>query len=272
MFRRRNDRTGFTIVELLVASAITLGIVVLLGVIFGTITRIAARANQRIDAFRDARAALQVIERDLTGLVRNQRDSTGAATTLPAAYFALKDMYSDPGSVSATANNQQLYALIALKNSGAGDVCSVGYYCRWSTSRNAYNLHRLFNDSTVTYTHLTVPGVITTGYASETDLYSPAASDDILASYIWDFRITAFDSSGAEINTYPYVCDQSKTASTALPAVIEVAFKAMSPEAARTVASVSTNPNDWLDSSTQNYQRLIAPNAYNFQTRIHLHQ
>src|SRR5256885_1554201 len=125
----QSRRAAFTIVELLVASAITLGIVVLLGTIFGAVTQTASRANQRTDAFRDARAALQMIERDLSKLVRNQRDAAGTPLTRPAAYFALKNLYADPGSVSATSDNQQIYALVAIKNTGPGDVCSVGYYC-----------------------------------------------------------------------------------------------------------------------------------------------
>src|SRR5438067_9675688 len=118
MVRRQTRCFGFTIVELLVASAITLGIVVLLGVIFGSITRTTSRANQRTDAFRDARAALQIMARDLAGLVRNQRDSTGAPVTLPSAYLVCTtgsntnpaNIYADPAN-----GNQQLFALIATK-------------------------------------------------------------------------------------------------------------------------------------------------------------
>src|SRR2546430_3573445 len=114
MICRRRPLHAFTIVELLVASAITLGIVVLLGVIFGSITRTTSRANQRTDAFRDARAALQIMARDLAGLVRNQRDSTGVPVTLPSAYLVCTtgsntnpaNIYADP-----TNGNQQLFAL-----------------------------------------------------------------------------------------------------------------------------------------------------------------
>src|SRR5204862_6092509 len=92
-------RAGFTIVELLVASAITLGIVVLLGIMFGAITRTTSRANQRTDAFRDARAALQMMERDFSNLVRTQWEpdpfvsptpSTTQPVTRAAAYLAMK--------------------------------------------------------------------------------------------------------------------------------------------------------------------------------------
>src|SRR6476620_10188648 len=71
-FRLPRTREAFTIVELLIATAITALIVVLLGTMFGSLTSTTSRANQRIDSFRDARAALQMMERDLANLVRTQ--------------------------------------------------------------------------------------------------------------------------------------------------------------------------------------------------------
>src|SRR5258708_9632744 len=113
MDMRRQHCAAFTIVELLVASAITVGIVVLIGIIFTSVTRTTSRANQRIDAFRDARAALQMMERDFTGLVRTrwQPDPFTSPTpvitqplTRPPAYLTLKNIYTQPPS------NQQIYA------------------------------------------------------------------------------------------------------------------------------------------------------------------
>src|SRR4029077_6594974 len=63
---------GFTLVELLIAAVITVVIVVMLGLMLGSLMSSASHASQRIDAFRDARAALQMMERDLSNLVRTQ--------------------------------------------------------------------------------------------------------------------------------------------------------------------------------------------------------
>ena len=147
MLLNRKTCAGFTIVELLVAAAITVLIVVMLGTMFGSLINTTSRSNQRIDAFRDARAALQMMARDLSGLVRNQRDATGTPITRPAAYLALDNIYSDPAS-----GNQQIFALIATKNSGPGDVCAVGYYCRWDDQGGYnYSLRRFFRNSTATF-------------------------------------------------------------------------------------------------------------------------
>src|SRR6266487_2413050 len=280
--RNRRSRAAFTLVELLIATGITVAMVLMLGLMLGSLMSSASHATERVDAFRDARAALQMMERDLRNLVRTQWNpdpftnptpapcaaSTISTTrvTLPAAYFVLKDISGDPSTASN--RNQQLYALVAAKTTASsGDVCAVGYYCQWDNQLHAYSLRRFFRDSTDTFTVLqNAVG----GYASDSVLYAPAASDAVLAAYIWNFKITMYNSAGTVLNKYPYICDPNATTPNPLPAAIEIAFNAMSPQAARTVMSVSSSANDWMDTTTPNYQRLIAPHAYQFRSRINL--
>src|SRR5438034_9535071 len=61
---------GFTLVELLIATGITVAIVLMLGLMLGSLMGSASHTTARVDAFRDARAAMQMIERDLRNLVR----------------------------------------------------------------------------------------------------------------------------------------------------------------------------------------------------------
>lgn len=271
---RRNSLCGFTIVELLVAATITVVIVVLLGTMFGSMMKTSMRANQRIDAFRDARAALQMIKRDLSNLVRAQ----------PSAYFAMSDIYTDPNTSST--KNRQLYALCALKNQpagvaahAAGDLCAVGYYCRWETNR--YALRRHFRDSTATFGAFQAngPGVymapINPANPAAT-LYAPSTSDDLLATNVWNLQITAYDNAGNIVREnpgdpnssakYPLVINPA-VPTVALPTAIEISFNAMSSDAARTIRSTSPTPEDWMTSTPSN-QRLIAPYTYEFRTRI----
>jgi type II secretory pathway pseudopilin PulG len=286
--RRRAPRScaAFTLAELLVATGITAGIVLMLGWMLGALMGTASHANARVDAFRDARAALQLMERDLRNLVRTQwspdpftnptplpcQPSAVSTTsvTLPAAYFALDSSPTSPYPDPATTGNknQQLYALVADRtSSSSGDVCAVGYYCRWDDQLHAYSLRRFFHDSATTFTAMKgAPG----SYAGESVLYTPASSDAVLAAYVWNLKITLYDAAGTPYTTDPCICDFSATSPRQLPAAIEISFNAMSPQAARAVMSVSSAPNDWMDTTTQNYQRLILPNAYQFRSRINL--
>src|SRR5437899_9920387 len=274
--KQRERVSAFTLAELLIATGITAGMVLMLGWMLGSLMGSASRTTERVDAFRDARAALQMIERDLRNLVRTQWNPdpftnptpapcaasaiSTTRVTLPAAYFALDSLYSDPA-----AGNQQLYALVAEKTpASSGDLCAVGYYCAWDTQLHAYSLRRFFRALTVS----DIQGFGT--YAGESVLYSPGSSDPVLAAYVWNLQITLYDAAGNRYTPPRCVCDQAATTPIMLPAAIEISFNAMSPQAARTVMSVSSSPNDWMDTTTQTYQRLVLPHAYQFRSRINL--
>jgi type II secretory pathway pseudopilin PulG len=282
--KQRRRVSAFTLAELLIATGVTAGIVLMLGWMLGALMGTASHANARIDAFRDARAAMQMIERDLRNLVRTQwspdpftnptplpcQASTVSTTpvTLPAAYFALdSSRYTDPATTSN--QNQQLYALIADRTSGSsGDVCAVGYYCRWDDQLHAYSLRRFFRDSTTTFTAMQGAG----SYAGGSILYTPSANDPVLAAYVWNLKITLYDAAGTQYTTYPCICDVSAASPRQLPAAIEISFNAMSPQAARRVMSVTAGMTDsaaaayWMNMDAN----LVKPHAYEFRSRINL--
>ncbi|MGI8819379.1 MAG: PulJ/GspJ family protein [Chthoniobacterales bacterium] len=283
---RRGD-PAFTIVELLVAAAITVVIVVLLGTMFGSLIGTTNKANQRIDSFRDARAALQMMRRDLSGIVRTTWRPDPFTTppgtnpqpiTKPVAYLAMKQIYPDPGS-----GNQQIYALVTAKNTGSGDVCSVGYYCSWEN--NAYTLRRFFQPSNTTFNIIstaTTPFVPACdvaeppGPATEHLFHRPSAADDALAAYVWNLKFTPYDATGTKLTdpatnlSYPYVCDKSETQPVAPPASITISFRAMSSNAARAVVATGAGPDVWMDENSDVYKRMIRPHVYEFRSQIKL--
>jgi type II secretory pathway pseudopilin PulG len=281
MIRQTSRYNGFTILELLIAAGITTVIVVFLGVMFGSLSTTAARANQRVDAFREARAAIQLMERDFAALVR----APGTA------YFASDGDLSNGNGSQA----RHLCALISLKNKPAGnpapiasDVCSVAYYCGWDGALKSYRLHRYFRDSAATFNNIqTAFSKSSPAYAGVGNLYQ-LGTDDVVAGNCWNLVVTAYDASGNVLNPQPYpnggqttglyVCDPSAGATGALPAAIEVSFKAMSANAARAAVTAGAGPDAWMapdetGASTQDkqlYNRLIAPHVYQFRTRITL--
>jgi len=254
MIKRRHSRLAFTLVEMLLAVSMTVLVVVMLGNMFCSLTSTSLKANQRIDAFRDARSALSMIKRDMANLVR----------AVPTAYFALADQYSDPNT--ATTKNRQIYGLTAIK-SGVGDLCAVGYYCYWDSATHAYSLHRYFRTSTDTFGLLQSNGAGI--YAPVTKLYTPGITDETVTAYAWNLQITAYNTDGSVNSTYPLIIDPSNPAVSA-PAVLEISFDAISPQAAQAMLSVSSAPNDWMDSTTTNYKQLLAPHMYGFRTRVNL--
>jgi type II secretory pathway pseudopilin PulG len=270
-FAKQRERvSAFTLVELLIATGITVAMVLMLGLMLGSLMSSASHATERVDAFRDARAALQVMERDLRNLVRTQWQWDPSLqrlkqVTLLAAYFAVDNLYLDPAT-----GNQQFYALVADQTTASpGDVCAVGYYCRWDDQLHAYSLRRFFRGTTDTR-GVMLTAQQTTGYAADSVLYTPVLSDPVLAAYVWNFKITMYDAAGTVINTYPYICDTLPAAPPPipkpLPAAIEISFNAMSPQAARTVMSVTSDPSVWMNMDPN----LVAPHTYQFRSRINL--
>jgi type II secretory pathway pseudopilin PulG len=273
MVVQRDSRSAFTIVELLVAAAITVIIVVMLGTMFASLISTSSRAGQRIDAFRDARAALQMMERDLSGLVRARQ----------TAYFAFDKRWqpggtdpADPYADQASSNpNHQLFALVSAKNqppgkapNEIGNICAVGYYCHWEGDR--YTLRRFFRDSVDVYNAIR-PQLSgnTLNYTPASLLYTPVTTDDTLGSYIWNLQITAYKADGTVDTTYPLVMDPGNAAAV-LPAAIEISFNAMSPDAARTVVATQAPASVWMlmDDTDPIYKNLIKPHTYAFHTRI----
>jgi hypothetical protein len=269
------------LVELLIATGITVAMVLMLGWMLGSLMGSASHATARVDAFRDARAALQMIERDMRNLVRTQWNpdpfssptptpGTSQPVTRPAAYFALDKVWQDPNDPYTANNpspNYQLFGLIADQTTpSSGDVCAVGYYCRWDDQLHAYTLRRFFRGPAET---LTVMGGGGGSYVADIRLYTPSQSippDPVLAAYVWNFKVTMYDATGAAINTYPYICDPSATTPLPLPAAIEISFNAMSPQAARKVMSVTSDPSVWMNMDPN----LVKPHAYEFRSRINL--
>jgi type II secretory pathway pseudopilin PulG len=171
---------GFTIAELLVAATISILIVALLGVMFGSILKTTSRTSASIDAFRDARAALATMKRDLSAVVAAK----------PGAYFALDvDGAGNVGAVNFAAL-RQIAALISLKNQ-QGDLCAVRYYCGWDGK--AYSLKRFFRDSTST-AQVFRTLYNSNGYADLGQLYCSNIANCATAAYARPFTILAVTS------------------------------------------------------------------------------
>lgn len=293
---------AFTLLELLVATTITALIVVLFGSIFTALSRTAARANQRVDAFREARAALHLMERDFSNVI-TARDLTNSGSTGITPYFVI--------DTDAAGNNgaaiRQIEALVGVKNqpsaaSGSttpapGDVCAVRYYALWDATKRVYNLNRFFRESASTLSVISTL-VKSSGYADIASLYQTAGTgsqtvDETLAASAWALRVTAYDGSGNIMNLVkdtsgtqtsgaPYTCDLKGAIPAPRPAAIEISFKAISASAARTVVAATAGMSNGYDvwmagdnpsagaTEKQLYQTLIAPNVYVFRSRINL--
>ena len=170
MSSTRNAR-GFTLAEVLIATVITSLIVTLLFGVFSSVVNQWRSADQRIDAFRDARAALLLITRDLS------RAHVGANTQM----ITLKDLTASYA--------KEAFVVTPIPNAGKSELCAVGYYLSWDNTAKAFSLKRLFKNSDATVTNLQGASVNFTSLFSkpttqaERDLY-----EEGLAPCVWDLN------------------------------------------------------------------------------------
>ena len=148
--RGGSGASAFTLLELLVAVSVSLVLVAFLFQILGSTLTAWTRSEQRTDTFREARAALQIMARDLSQTVALPKPAAGFPAAGPSAPTLVLDRPSGSPQ-SDEENNEEAYCLTVTPNSGASGLCAVGYYCEWDGTKHAYVLKRLFVDSDKTF-------------------------------------------------------------------------------------------------------------------------
>ena len=242
--RRRSPSSleSFTLVELLVAISITVLIVMLLSSVFTAAGKQWQASDQKTDNFRDARAAIQVITRDLS-----RADTSGNAQMLTL---------SDLDASGAFA--KEAFAVTPIPNSGKSDLCTVGFYCTWDATSKTYALKRLFRDSDATVSSLAKAA------PDFTALYTKAAAnEEDLASCAWDLHFAPGTQYDPETPT---------TNPSTKWRWLEVRFKSMSAASARKLRNMAVTPATWEDPTDPTYITAILPYQQQFVTRIYLHQ
>ncbi len=276
---RQTQQRSFTLVEMVVAMGVLSMMMVMLFQLFGIAMKTWQQAEAKVDAYREARAALFVLNRDLGNLYKGGAEvfPTNLSGTLS---YATNFYFTNLGigsfyNVEQDTTNSEIYALTLSRNPGKSDICSVGFYCYWDNRYKAYMLKRHFQDSDRTYSNLfaQLPFFSVTNEAVFTPTGSDSATDDTLAPYVWDFRVSLFTntttgSGTREIEKVKLVEGDQFYATNNLPTYIEVQFKALSSAAAAKIAESRLTKEDWLDTNSPAHKNLILPHTQLFKTRI----
>lgn len=243
MCKNNRAQTAFTLVELLVAMAITILIVAFLGRVLISTTTVWQLSGERIDTFRDARSALQLMTNDLT---RANVNGDGGMLTLANV----------PGGADYAT---EAYAVFPTKNNGKSDLCATGYYLDWDNGSKTFSLRRFFKNSDSTTPSLAKSSVDFATLYDRTQGTTP----ETIASYVWALEIRP----GIGANKVA-----PSTSSTSWQ-WLEVRFKAMSVNAGRKIGVISSiGKTTWGDPSLADYRRFILPNEQQFVTRIQILQ
>jgi type II secretory pathway pseudopilin PulG len=269
---RFRDDEAFTLVEIIVALAATSVLVVLMLRIFSDGSTIWQRNNEKLDTFREARAALQAMARDFSSL--------SPAGSAPDQFPVLTgDWHKDTKDEDRV--NKEIYGLVSTRNAGRADWCAVGYYCEWDDTKKAFVLKRQFTESDETFKLLKIAaiaqqaipsGQIFNGRPIFDAVFARTQTIDDMASYVWDLQV--------EI---PDPTDATKTAkwpwgslNRPLPEWVEIRFKALGTNAARKMTGQNATREMWFANSASSgtdrkfYEHNILPGEQQFATRIKL--
>lgn len=240
---RRANRS-FTLVEILVATAITSLLLMGMTGIFDQAMKAWRLASRRGDAEREVRATLTMMQKDLSSLVIQSNLPVYRITNPANANFI------GPGRSPDYSGSVAIFFLTLLSPSGqagdSGDLCGVGYYVAWDSVTQSYNLYRYLRTSSQLLPALSGFLARSDPIESRTGLF-PANNnpDELVGANVVNFR--------AEYKTLPPlfgdVTSQDGPVITERPGYVQLELTAFGSEAARTFSS----SNDWL--ATTNIQR-----------------
>jgi len=266
--RKLAIRGGFTLLELLVSMSILAVLLVLLLAMVNGATKLWKANENRVDSYREARAAINLIASDLTAIYPSSHLS----------YFYTQDDKKPDTPVKVSKMDGSLFFLTALPIEAQGtgkstqynnsDLCTVGYFLGYDKTSltgkgaDSYNLYRYFRGSDETFAAIQTGDDILSGVTPDTAVTSKNC--EVLAKNVTSFTVAAYEIPPAtDKNPSPTPAPFNKSADTPLPDMLEITVTAINNDVAKRFAG---KQGDWENS--RSITRL--QNDRKFTTRIYL--
>jgi type II secretory pathway pseudopilin PulG len=257
--RRRPD--SFTLTELLVSTAILTVLVLVMFNVVDNASRAWRLTEQRVDAFREARAALFIISRDLSSIIDlHQKNSALPAFVLNNGHPHGTELLADiPDATPDKPHADNVFFFCTLpanaqESGNLSDICSVGYYMRYRQMSDvdpnapemfrklgSYALVRYMKSSNATFSVLE---------SGTRPLFQGATTDDILARNVIDFYVKPLRADGTTVT--PWDINE-------MPAFVEISLTAFNYATAK-----QFDKADWQDRTGKTYKE----KRQTFTTRI----
>jgi len=208
---------SFTLIELMCASTLLSVILLMMVGMQDQMSKAWKNSNRRMDATREARAALRMMSSDLGNLFfRTNTDGSTMAynpsrSPVPMAILNAKARkLTLPSMVNVQTDSVALFALIqrqpTVPNPDAlfDEFSAVGYYIGSGTTTNVngvanttYNLYRYFRTGAQLTPALIAYLQATNARTSVEGIFQPSADDEILARNACNLQVTVYPASSA---------------------------------------------------------------------------
>ncbi|MDD5199667.1 MAG: prepilin-type N-terminal cleavage/methylation domain-containing protein [Terrimicrobiaceae bacterium] len=251
---------GFTLLELLVSmSILALLLVILMGMVDGA-TKLWRQSENRVDSFREARAALNIIASDLQSIYVAANPKNYSAAT--PKFFALNSPDGAEAAIKES-KSDSLFFVAALPSdsqkpgANKSDLCSVGYFLAFAPAslgnvKESMNLYRYLRSSDDTFAALndTLPLArgVTIGPSGE----------EVLARNITSLKIQAY----VVDPTTHKPAEFKASATQPAPDFVDIELTALNNDSVKRLKSKA----DWKDTTSITYNQ----NARTFSTRVNI--
>lgn len=243
---------GFTLFEMLVAMAVMAFLLLMLLNFLDAATRLWRTNANQAEAYREARAAIGVIARDLQNL---------AATTNRSHFLWNADAIGQLAGTDGAAAGSAVFFLSWLPPhaqdpaANRGDICEVGYFLAFARTPSSpaptLNLYRYFRSSDFTFP------AIASGSGHFAGAAANSAATEVLAHHVTGFSLQAFTSTNSSLAAF------TPSAATPTPDLVVITLSAISREVA---ARLDPELASWTNADSP----VIAPAAQTFTTHIRL--
>lgn len=277
-----NSRTprAFTLLELLVAMAVLSILLVLLISVTNSASKLWRANENRVDSYREARAAINMISGDLSSLFSSTNTAFFAVTPEDGRQDA--DLPPVKTGTPDEGMNGKIFFLTALpidaqgenrnSNPNKSDLCTIGYYLAYDKTSltgkgtASYNLYRYFRGSDATFAQLSQGNPFADIDIQVTDT-SPTTSQgaEVIAKNITGFEIkpyTVDTSATATANSAKPFQKFQKSAKTPLPDIIEIKIKAIDNESAKRFGDKEAAWKDTGSITRKQAERIFTTRVY----------
>lgn len=289
-YRRRSlidRRSAFSLLELLISITIlALLLVMLLSMVNGA-TSLWRTNENRVDSYREARAAINLIVSDLSSIYTSPNVNYLANPNLTSFYTQEDKLPKTP--VKKDGMDGSIFFLTATPSAAQeigknkSDLCTVGYFLGFDktslTGRGteSYNLYRYYRSSDETFNALT-GGMTGNGQPQNGDILTDveietaptSTSAEVLAKNITGFTVAAYTipPPATAGGTYGKPVKFRRSDATPLPDMVEITLTAISNEAAKRFSKPNGNTDRtaWEDPTSTTRKQ----NDRTFKTRIFL--
>lgn len=277
MVRTATPKTGrvasaFTLLELLVAmTVLSVILVILLSMVDGA-TRLWRESERRVDSYREARAALNLIASDLQSAFSNgnpgffvwaETDADIAELVNGAASAQFGDALFFVTALSREA--QEFDDTNPAKDKAKSDLCAVGYFLAFDTAsqspsaKKSYNLYRYFLSSDPTFQNIK-NGAKFPFYSGAPTASSDSIEVELVARNIVEFKVVPRSIVKTAAGDFDRITDFDSS-STVLPDVVDVTLVAVNEDTASIWKGDATA---WQDKASDIFVR----NARSFTSRV----